>query len=112
MILSVPSVVLINRATRGRCRIVRSVHHYLLVFDRAHGRLLSEKPYNDHRTALEARFKAERLHRSNPEIEVVVLTAESKEALRRTHARYFQSVSDIASIRRAPAVAEQSATVD
>ena len=65
--------------------------HFLLVFDRPQGRLLREQPYADHRTALEERFAVERTHRGNPGIEVVVLTAESKDAIRRTHSRYFRS---------------------
>lgn len=93
---------------------MRSVLHFLLVFDRTHGRLLSERPFADDRKALEERFRAERLHRANPGIEVVVLTAESKEALRRTHARYFQSVSELASMRRqhVAGVVEQSVATD
>lgn len=76
--------------------MVRSVSHFLLVFDRAHSRLLREQIFAEHRRALEERFCAERLHRDNPDIEVVVLSAESREALRLTHARYFQTVSSLA----------------
>lgn len=79
--------------------MVRRVSHFLLVFDRAHSRLLSERVFEDHRKALEERFRAERMHRGNQDIEVVVLSAESKEALRLTHARYFQSVSSLASAK-------------
>lgn len=78
--------------------MVRQVSHFLLVFDRAHSRLLRETPYADHREALVERFRAERLHRDNPDIEVVVLSAESTAALRRTHGRYFQTVSSLASV--------------
>lgn len=80
--------------------MVRRVSHFLLVFDRATSHLLSEKCFNDHRKALEERFRTERMHRDNPDIEVVVLSAESREALRLTHARYFQSVSAMATARR------------
>ncbi|MCU1588796.1 MAG: hypothetical protein JWP11_52 [Frankiales bacterium] len=78
-----------------------SVRHFLIVFDRAGGRVLREREFEDHRTALVERFKAEKLHRANAEIEVVVLTAESKDALRRTHARYFKTLRDIAAFQRA-----------
>lgn len=77
--------------------MVPQVSHFLLVFDRAHSRLLSEQPFEDHRKALEQRFQAERMHRGNPDIEVVVLSAESRAALRMTHARYFESMSSLAS---------------
>lgn len=77
---------------------MREVNHFLLVFDRAHGRLLWEQIFEDHRQALEQRFVAERMHRSDPDIEVVVLSAESRDALRLTHSRYFQSISSLASV--------------
>jgi RAB protein geranylgeranyltransferase component A len=70
--------------------------HFLLVYDRAEGRVLREEPFNNHRDALVARFEAERLHRGNDDIEVVVLSAESSEAIRKTHARYFQTIGEIA----------------
>lgn len=91
---------------------MRDVVHFLLVFDRPRGRLLREQPYDDSRTALVERFAAERMHRGDPGIEVVVLTAESKDALRRTHARYFHSVSDLASVPRMPKFVEQAAIAD
>lgn len=93
-----------------RCRIVRQVSHFLIVFDRASSRLLSEKRFTEHRKALEARFRTERMHRGNPDIEVVVLSAESKEALRLTHARYFEtSLASIASSSRTAAQRAQNA---
>lgn len=88
---------------------MRSVSHYLLVFDRAHSRLLGEQCFEDHRKALEERFRTERLHRANPDIEVVVLSADSSEALRLTHARYFQSVSSLASVSASARTASQLA---
>ena len=87
--------------------MVRRVSHFLLVFDRANSHLLSETHFDDHRKALEERFRAERMHRDNPDIEVVVLSAESKEALRLTHARYFQTVSSLASTTPAARATER-----
>jgi len=75
---------------------VPSVKHFLLVFDRSESRVLSEQSFVDADKALAERFRAERMHRDRPEIEVVVLTAESKAALRVTHSRYFQSLSALA----------------
>lgn len=69
--------------------------HFVLVFDRADGRLLSEKDFSDARAALRERFAAELLHRGNPSIEVVVLGATDSGTLRRTHARYFQDVASL-----------------
>lgn len=70
--------------------------HFLVVFDRADGRLLRLDEYSDREVALKERFAAERLHRNVASVEVVVLTADSVEALRRSHARYFQDVQQIA----------------
>lgn len=69
--------------------------HFLVVFERPAGRLVRLEPFTDPRAALEARFRAEREHRGS-DVEVVVLTAESADALRNTHARYFSSVSEMA----------------
>ena len=70
--------------------------HFLLVFDRAEGRLLSVTPFTRRGEALQARFEAERLHRADPSVEIVVLNAASEEALRKTHARYFETAQEIA----------------
>lgn len=75
--------------------------HFLVVFDRPQGRILREEAYDDEREALAERFRSEKQHRSNADIEVVVLSAASRDALRRTHARYFMNISEIA--RRTPA---------
>lgn len=64
--------------------------HFLLVFDRREGRILSQREFDTRSAAMADRFEAERLHKGNPDIEVVVLGAESVAALKRTHARYFQ----------------------
>lgn len=64
--------------------------HFLLVFDRHEGRLLSQQEFETRSAAMAGRFEAERLHKGNPEIEVVVLGAQSAAALKRTHGRYFQ----------------------
>lgn len=70
--------------------------HFLVVFDRADGRLLRVDEYLDPREAMSARFSAERLHRHSPNIEIVVLGAKSETALHRTHARYFEDVPALA----------------
>jgi len=79
------------------------VAHFLVVFDRRRGAVLREEPYDDYRDALAERFRTEKAHRDNPDIEVVVLSAASSADLRRTHARYFLTLSQLAS-------AEHSAT--
>ena len=71
-------------------------HHYLVVYDRRRGKILERASYHDSSLALNARFAAEREHRGQPDIEVVVLSAESWEALARTHARYFKGAQELA----------------
>jgi hypothetical protein len=77
--------------------------HFLVVFDRRLGEVLREEPYDDYHDALAERFRTEKQHGDDPDIEVVVLSAASAGDLRRTHARYFLTLSQLAS-------AEHSAT--
>ncbi len=70
--------------------------HFLVVFDRQEGRLLNLEEFPTSSAALQARFDTEKLHRREPAVEVVVLTAPTKADLRRTHARYFTSVGQLA----------------
>jgi hypothetical protein len=76
------------------------MNHYLVVFDRSKGVVIHRQSYADPGIALDARFAAEREHRSNPDIEVVVLGADSWDALKRTHGRYFKDFSQIAASAR------------
>lgn len=66
--------------------------HFLLVYDRTAGKLVEqphEYPDSERQRAIDDRFKREVVEIGRREIEVVVLGAESLEALARTHARYF-----------------------
>lgn len=72
-----------------------TMKHFLVVYDRPAGRTLEFTEYPRSADALEARFAAERQHRGNRDIEVVVLHANSEEILRQTHARYFYSLREI-----------------
>jgi len=83
--------------------------HFLVIFDRATGRVLREESFEDRSKALEARFEAERLHRKSATIEIVVLSANSKEDLHRTHARYFRTVGELAQLGVDRAAAAQHA---
>lgn len=65
------------------------------MYERPKGKLLSIVEFSDADEALDARFAAERIHRGNPDVEVVVLSAKSEEVLRRTHARYFYSTGQL-----------------
>lgn len=63
--------------------------HFLIIYDRDEGDLVRQTRFETSADAMRARFAAEAEFRGRPEIEVVALVAESEEALRRTHARYF-----------------------
>lgn len=74
------------------------MRYFLLVFDRSAGSILEELEFSGEQrhAALERRFELEKRHRDDPNVEVVVLGSESREALRHTHARYFKTVGELA----------------
>jgi hypothetical protein len=76
------------------------VNHYLVVFDRAKGKIIRHQSYRNRDEALGARFEEERKHRRDSEIEVVVLGAASWDALRHTHGRYFKRFDQLAASGR------------
>ncbi len=67
----------------------------LVVYDRAAGRLLREREYADSQEALAASFAVEREHHGDPNIEVVVLHAASRDQIVESHSRYFYSLSEL-----------------
>ena len=69
--------------------------HFLLVYDRAAGSLLSQQRFETAAEAMIARRETEGVYRSSSETEVVVLSAESEAALRETHARYFFDLREL-----------------
>ena len=73
--------------------------HFLLVYDQRDQRILELKEFgeDDRDIAMRAREEREEAELGNQHIEVVLFGAASEAALRRTHARYFQTVSEIAS---------------
>lgn len=71
---------------------------FLVVYDRAAGDIieLTEWSDADREMALDSRFELERKYSDRPEIEVVVLGAQSRTDLERTHGRYFKTVAQLA----------------
>lgn len=70
---------------------------FLVIFDRRRGSVIEVRQLNDESgSAGSARLTAEEIYRDRPEVEVVVLTGDSERSLRNTHARYFESVHDLA----------------
>ena len=70
--------------------------HFVLIYDRVAGALLRQQQYANSADALVARFAAEDEFRARSEVEIVDLSAGSEEELRRTHARYFLSLDQLA----------------
>lgn len=72
---------------------------FLIEYDRERGQILRLETFNDseRRSADEARLEMEiGLNRDEVDREVVILEAESEEALRRTHGRYFENLTELA----------------
>ncbi len=71
---------------------------FLIEYDRQTGKIVTLREYSDSdRLVAESdRLDLEvDLHNVEREHEVVLLQAASQEALRRTHARYFEDISDL-----------------
>jgi len=68
---------------------------FLLVYDRGTGTFVRKTRFDGSNEALRARFDAEAEFAATPNIEIVVLEAESEDALRRTHGRYFLSLDEL-----------------
>lgn len=72
---------------------------FLVEYDRARGEIVTLERFADseRRRAEEARLEIEvGLNREEVDREVVILEAESEEALRRTHRRYFENLTELA----------------
>lgn len=74
---------------------------FLLQYDRSRGKLVEMRTFKDWKEAYEARLDLElRLNRPGIRNEVVLLEAPDEAALRRTHGRYFYSVTELAEAAR------------
>jgi hypothetical protein len=72
--------------------------YFVLVYDRGRGSIVLERRFEqaDRELALQTRFAEELTYKADPNIEVVLLGADSRETLLTTHARYFKTVAEIA----------------
>jgi len=73
---------------------------FLIEYDRARGEMVTFETFSDseRNVAEDARLEIElSLNRQGIDHEVVILEAESEAAVRRTHRRYFESLSELAS---------------
>jgi hypothetical protein len=72
------------------------VSHFLLIYDRLAGELVRQTEFNEAVEALNARFAAEKEFAGRVDIEIVSFAADSEDDLRRTHARYFLGLDELA----------------
>ena len=74
------------------------MNYFLIVYDTAAGEILELKRFGElqRALALSKRFARELAERDKRNIEVVLLSAESEDELRRTHSRYFESSAELA----------------
>ena len=71
---------------------------FLIGYDRNRGQIVTFKTFNDseRQDAEDARLEMElELNRLGTEREVVILEADTEEALRRTHRRYFEDLAEL-----------------
>ena len=65
--------------------------HFLLTYDRSERRLVNMERFQNGRKAVDAYGEREREHADRPQIEVVLLGADSEDAIRVTHPVYFRT---------------------
>ena len=63
--------------------------HYLLVYDHRARMLIGHTLYTDGDEAVEAYSALEQEHRDDKGLEIVLVSAESLDIIRRTHGHYF-----------------------
>ena len=67
--------------------------HFLLVFDPATGSAANVREFNHAAAALDAYRDTEQQFRGRPEIQVVLIGADSLETVKKTHSNYFDDSS-------------------
>lgn len=65
------------------------VCHFLLVYDHGRQRLLEQKAFTDALKAAAAYAAAEKQHRNDRDLEIVLVGADSIETIKQTHGHYF-----------------------
>lgn len=74
--------------------------YFLFTYDRRSGRVVDQREYRaeDHAQAVQERFARELARQGEPDIEIILLGAESLDDLKRTHVRFFKSAGELAGI--------------
>jgi hypothetical protein len=68
----------------------KQIQHFLVIYDISEGHARVERFGTDYEAAVKAYDDAEREHRDDDDIEVVLLGSDSIETLGRTHSSYFE----------------------
>jgi hypothetical protein len=66
-----------------------AVIHFLLIFNRRELRLVERKEFTNGRVAADAYAAYEERYRDNPNLEIVLVGADSIETIMETHGHYF-----------------------
>lgn len=75
--------------------------HFLIVYDTHQGKLLrAVETFQDFQEAFQSRLALEREHSPDDAVEIVVVDAPSLATVKRTHARYFRSIRQLAEAAR------------
>ena len=69
--------------------------HFLLIYDRAAGRLLLKEEFATGAEALAARFAAEAEYGVQANVEILAISAASEAELKKSHGRYFLSSQEL-----------------
>lgn len=69
--------------------MVSDLLHFLIVFDAAHGSRIDLRQFEDADAAVEAYALVEGEYRDRPEVQVVLVAADSLETVKHTHASLF-----------------------
>jgi len=72
--------------------------YFVVEYERPTGtlRMCREFPKTEYKAAAALRFERDLANREHPEVETVLLGADSLESLKITHGRYFYTVSELA----------------
>ncbi len=89
------------------------MQNFLLVYDRRKGAIsaLEEFSEQDREKAHDRRLQQELAHAQDPNVEVVLLRADSLDDLKITHANYFQSIAQLLLSKSTPVKSVRAATL-
>lgn len=69
----------------------KDIRHFLVIFDSVADSVEVEKFGTDYDAAQDAYSKAEQAHQGDPRYDIVLLSADSLDTIKRTHSSYFGS---------------------